>query len=453
MTTPGTPRKGGGGAGSGQRASEPATLLSVPIGPLVLEVLELAYRARRPVLLEGPTGIGKSQIVGELARSSGLDLIILDLSLLEPPDLIGLPVIEGGRTRYASPAELPTGGRGLLMLEELNRAETPVMQPALQLLSARRLHAYELPPGWSCVAAINPEDGDYQVNRLDPALRSRFLQVAVGSDRESWLAWAARANVHPVITGVVRDHVDAFRDASPRSWAYASDILHALRADEGGRRELVRVALRGYLPTAWSLAVTEALAGGPPTPDLGADVLLAPHGAAELARLVRELDGNRRTDAITMMAARLRRILAGDELAARAASGAVTLDGLEALLAALPGDLREQCLDSAVESPAAAALARGLGVDAAAIARGYPSSAVRAELVRWRKDARLHRVRLVVVAVQRWLDATYQAHADPAALAALVPSLSALITDAGPVAADLARWLRARDLVPEASPR
>src|SRR5260221_7593350 len=168
------------------------------------------------------------------------------------------------------------------MLEELNRAEIPVMQPALQLLSARRLHAYELPEGWTCIAAVNPEDGDYQVNRLDPALRSRFLQLSVCADRVTWLEWAARANVHPVITRVVRDHADAFEHASPRSWTYASDLLHALRPEERAKSDLLRVALRGYLPTSWSMFVTEALANYPVTPRLDADEVLGPGGEAAL---------------------------------------------------------------------------------------------------------------------------------------------------------------------------
>src|SRR5579859_6736579 len=94
--------------------SDPALQLSVPIGPRVIEVLDMAYRARRPLLLEGSTGIGKSQIVTEFARGRGLDVVVLDLSLLEPPDLVGLPVMENGRTRYASPAELPGQGCGVL---------------------------------------------------------------------------------------------------------------------------------------------------------------------------------------------------------------------------------------------------------------------------------------------------------------------------------------------------
>ncbi|MFO0627624.1 MAG: MoxR family ATPase [Polyangiales bacterium] len=230
-------------------SAEPAqTTLSVPIGARVVDVLDLAHRAGRPVLLEGPTGIGKSQVVAQFAAQAGLAVTVLDLSLLEPPDLVGLPVIQGGRTHYASPAELPTEGRGVLLLEELNRAEIPVMQPALQLLSARRLHGYTLPPGWSCVAAVNPDDGEHQVNALDPALRARFLQLTVHADRDAWLAWARRENVHPVIVSVVEAHDDVFDAAPPRSWAYASDVLHEARADELADGELLGIVLRGYLP-------------------------------------------------------------------------------------------------------------------------------------------------------------------------------------------------------------
>ncbi|MCB9882928.1 MAG: AAA family ATPase [Planctomycetes bacterium] len=112
-----------------------------------MDLLDIAWRARRNVLLEGPTGIGKSAVVQQFAARAGIGFVVLDLSLLEPPDLVGLPVIREGRTHDAVPSELPTSVHGVLMLEELDRAEIPVMQPALQLLSARRLHDYELPPG------------------------------------------------------------------------------------------------------------------------------------------------------------------------------------------------------------------------------------------------------------------------------------------------------------------
>jgi MoxR-like ATPase len=330
--------------------------------------------------MEGPTGIGKSQIVAQYAKAAGLQMTVLDLSLLEPPDLIGLPVIEGDVTSYAAPAELPRSGKGILMLEELNRAEIPVMQPALQLLSARRLHSYELPPDWLCVAAINPEDGDYQVNRLDPALRSRFLQLSVRAEREEWLSWAAKAGIHPVISSVVRDHVDAFVHTAPRSWAYASDLLHSLRPDEASDGEFIRTGLRGYLPTPWALAAVEAFARAPVTPELDAEILFGAEGERELMRLVRDVESRNRMDAVAMISRRLCGLFRGPVFGARVLSGQMTLDSLERLVACLPGDLREQCLDAAVE------------VDAAR--KFLPQPPGPAELEVWKRDLKLHRIKL-----------------------------------------------------------
>lgn len=424
----------------------PAMQLSVPIGPRVIEVLDVAYRARRPVLLEGTTGVGKSQIVSEFARDRGLGFVVLDLSLLEPPDLVGLPVIDGGRTRYASPSELPSQGCGVLMLEELNRAEIPVMQPALQLLSARRLHAYELPEGWTCVAAINPEDGDYQVNRLDPALRSRFLQLNVCADRDTWLSWATRMNVHPLIVRIVRDHADVFDQAPPRSWTYASDILHVLRADERANKDLLRVALRGHLPASWATLVAESVANYPALPDLDMDILLGSGGDSVLSKMIEDFDLARRNDAVAMVAAELRRKFAGPALRARVDTGAVTLASLEKLLTPLPGDLREQCLESAVESASGPALLKQLGYEAGAIASNYSSSSLRTDTLNWLREVKLHRVRLVTACVTRWLEETRGEQLSRDGQAA---QLVLLAGDAGPFGQDLSRWLEVRGLLPE----
>src|SRR5579863_10187590 len=94
--------------------------LAVPVGPRLERILTVAYRARRAALLEGPTGVGKSEIVRRVAQTLGIETIVLDLSLLEPPDLVGLPFVKDGRTEYALPHVLPRGGAGLLLLEELN---------------------------------------------------------------------------------------------------------------------------------------------------------------------------------------------------------------------------------------------------------------------------------------------------------------------------------------------
>src|SRR5271168_5269923 len=112
-------------ASSPQKSSSTEALrpLAVPVGPRLERVLTVAYRARRAVLLEGPTGVGKSEIVRRVAQSLAIETVVLDLSLLEPPDLVGLPIVRDGRTEYALPHVLPKGGSGILLLEELNRAE------------------------------------------------------------------------------------------------------------------------------------------------------------------------------------------------------------------------------------------------------------------------------------------------------------------------------------------
>ncbi|HEX3625229.1 MAG TPA: MoxR family ATPase [Verrucomicrobiae bacterium] len=428
------------------KTPQPPTQIAVPIGPRVIEVLDIAYRARRALLLEGSTGIGKSQIVSEFAKTRGLGFVVLDLSLLEPPDLIGLPIMEDGQTRYAYPAELPRDGCGVLMLEELNRAEIPVMQPALQLLSARRLHAYELPEGWTCVAAINPEDGDYQVNRLDPALRARFLQLNVYADRDTWLGWAGRTNVHPVIARLATDHPDIFDQAPPRSWTYASDLLHVLEPDERTNTEFLRVALRGYLPASWAGLLVEALANYPALPDLDMDAILANDGPALLSKMVADLNNSKRTDAVVMIASELRRQFAAPAFRARAETGALTVDSLENLLTALPGDMRDQCLETAMESSAGPFFLRRLGYDPATIAASYSSSPLRQQTLAWKREMKLHRVRLVVSAMLRWLDETRGEHLSQNGAAS---QLMMLAGDVAPLGQDLSRWLRARGLVPE----
>lgn len=448
MSTPRAPRRNA----REPEAKEPSAAQATPIGAGLVALLDVAYRARLPVLLEGPTGIGKSQIVAQFAQAAGIQCVVLDLSLLEPPDLVGLPVIRDGRTHYASPAELPTEGRGVLMLEELNRAEVPVMQPALQLLSARRLHSYELPPGWFCVAAVNPEDGDYQVNRLDPALRARFMQLAVCADRDAWLEWATSHNVHPAVLSVVREHPAVFDDAPPRSWAYVSDLLRTLRPDELARRDLVVAALRGYLPSAWATLVAGALTRDVSAPSFDPAAALAPGGDRAFAAMVHGLVAEGRIDAIAAVATRLRAFLASDTATAMAVGGRLSVAALEQMSTSLPGDLREQCLDAAIESPAAEVLLKPLGIDAERVVNlGYEATSARIHLCAWVADRLDHRVRLAVVAIHRALHRT-----DLAVLAldgARRRQLRLLVDDAGPHGRDLAHWLRARGLLDGEAPR
>lgn len=377
--------------------------LDIPVGPRLSRALQVAWRARRPALLEGPTGIGKSEMVQSVARALGIDTVVLDLSLLEPPDLVGLPITRDGRTTYAHPAILPTGGSGILMLEELNRAERYIQQPALQLLTARRLHEYVLPEGWSTCAAINPETGDYQVTPLDPALRARFMNLKVRAEREPWLLWAGEHGVHHAVTDLVRAHDRSLDEVAPRTWAYVSDVLRAVRGDELADDTLMRDLLGGYLAPAW----IEALLAGRDhwSAEGSVDVHAAVkgyHRDSALQRVVRAMASEGRTDRLTQLADQLRALVEGPKFGALVERSEFSLDAFEALLEDIPGDHRERVQEAFGANPMST---RVMAIKADDVLKGFQGSSTQRTVQQWVKDRRArHRLLSLVTSVSVHLD-------------------------------------------------
>jgi MoxR-like ATPase len=216
-----------------------------------MEVIALCYEAGKSPLLSGRHGVGKSEALEAAADELKIEFITCDLSVMEPPDLVGLPTLGDGVTHYCPPAFLPTRGRGLLVFEELNRCASFMRAPCLQLLTARRLHQYVLPPGWLPAAAINPAEEGYEAFELDAALLSRFVRIHVEPDPQEWLDWASRKGVHAAVLDYVRSDPEIFHhaDSNPRAWAYVSDILHA-EANVQASSESVRAAVVGLVGEA-----------------------------------------------------------------------------------------------------------------------------------------------------------------------------------------------------------
>jgi hypothetical protein len=377
--------------------------LAVPVGPRLEKVLTVAYRARRAVLLEGPTGVGKSEIIRRVAEQLGIETTVLDLSLLEPPDLVGLPIVKDGRTEYALPHVLPRGGAGILLLEELNRAERYIQQPALQLLSARRLHEYELPEGWVCVATINPQTADYHVTALDKALRARFLQVSVRADRASWLAWAQTRNIHPGIVALAHAHERMLDDVPPRTWTYASELLQAFTPAELEDGSLMRDALGGYLPSAWVEALLASKGSWGSRLELDVRDLLGAYApGSPLAKQVAEYRDQGKTDRLDEIVQRLLPLLAGPEAGVLAAQKQLTLASFEALLGDLPGDQREKLQEAIGGNPTAAVL---VDVDPTDLLSGFSGSSAEKKLQSWRSDSsKQHRIALAITGLRAFLE-------------------------------------------------
>jgi MoxR-like ATPase len=195
----------------------------------------------RPLYLWGPPGVGKSSLVRQAAAALGLDLVDVRATLLDPIDLRGLPRLTGDTATWCPPAFLPTGGAGLLFLDELAQAPPLVQAGCLQLTLDRRIGEYELPDGWSVVAASNRTEDRAGTHRLISPLLNRFVHLDLDVSPEDWQQWAVGAGIAPVVRSFLQYRpalLFQFDPAAnprafptPRSWQFVSDVL-ARTADE-----------------------------------------------------------------------------------------------------------------------------------------------------------------------------------------------------------------------------
>ncbi len=256
--------------------------MPLPISPTLTTELDTCRTAQVPLLLVGPHGIGKSQFVETWAEARGLPCVVLDLSLLEPQDLQGLPYRDEHVTRYAAPAELPQEGPCVLVFEELNRCDRAVRQPTLQLLTARKLNSYRLPADTTLVACINPDDDTYEVDALDPALLDRFVRLEVEASLTHWTRWAKQQGLPGALLAFLGRHPKVFTEASPRSWEQASRLLVAGLRAERPARDLVTL-LGAKLGERVARALVSELAETPDTLT-PTQILQRPQDAAQRVR-------------------------------------------------------------------------------------------------------------------------------------------------------------------------
>ena len=199
----------------------------------VSAALKSLVAARQPAFIWGSPGVGKSSIIGQLARSLNLALRDIRALLLDPVDLRGLPYVADGRSKWATPEFLPIDGSGILLLDELNAAPAMVQTAFYQLVLDRRLGDYVLPDGWVIIAAGNQDADRAHTTRMPTPLRNRFVHLDFEVDAQEWSEWAIGADIRPEVVAFIRFRpqlLSAFdRDAnafpSPRSWEFVSRIL------------------------------------------------------------------------------------------------------------------------------------------------------------------------------------------------------------------------------------
>ena len=153
------------------------------------------------VLARGATGVGKSDIFHQIGTNLGLPVIDRRLSQMTEGDILGLPELKDGITRFA-PVDWFVRACNepvVLFLDEINRASVEVQQCAFQIVLDRQLNGMSLHPDTRIYSAIN-EGSEYQVNEMGPALMRRFWTVDLEPTTEDWIVWASQDNrIDPLI--------------------------------------------------------------------------------------------------------------------------------------------------------------------------------------------------------------------------------------------------------------
>ena len=197
---------------------------------------QLAGGAPPPVMLWGPPGIGKSDIVKAVARELEIELQDIRLAQLDPVDLRGVPTVEKGQTKWATPSFFPTDSEsaGIIFLDELSAADPSIQVAAYQLLLDRRIGEYIVPSKWIIVAAGNRAEDNAVSLPMSSALANRMMHLDLHAEPEEWARWASGHGLDPALIGFIRFRPEMLFAPgkncergwpSPRSWACVSRIL------------------------------------------------------------------------------------------------------------------------------------------------------------------------------------------------------------------------------------
>jgi len=197
-----------------------------------------------PVLLRGRHGVGKSQVIYQVAKSLRLPVVERRASQMTEGDLLGIPspdgiTINGEQASKFRPFDWLVQACTepvVLFFDELDRATIEVRQGIFELTDSRKLAGWHLHEDTVICAAINGGEhgSQYQVGEMDPAELDRWATFDIEPTVEDWLTWA-KDNVDELIWDFInhnRAHLEHLDDFEPnkvypsrRSWDRLSTTL------------------------------------------------------------------------------------------------------------------------------------------------------------------------------------------------------------------------------------
>lgn len=207
---------------------------------------------QRPVLLLGAPGIGKTQIMEQIAQECGIGLVSYTITHHTRQSAIGLPFVskrnfqgkEHTVTEYtmseivaAVYEKMEKTGllEGILFIDEINCVSETLAPAMLQFLQCKTFGSHEIPQGWIIVAAGNPPEYNKSVREFDVVTLDRVKKIEVEPDFTVWKEYASRQQLHPAVISYLNTRtgnfykmettVDGRTFATPRGWEDLSTML------------------------------------------------------------------------------------------------------------------------------------------------------------------------------------------------------------------------------------
>ena len=227
---------------------------------------------QRPILLMGPPGIGKTQVMEQVARECGVALVAYTITHHTRQSAVGLPFIRqrhyGDKdvsvTEYTMSeiiasiyAKMETTGlsEGILFIDEINCVSETLAPTMLQFLQCKTFGNQAVPAGWVIVAAGNPPEYNKSVRDFDIVTLDRVRRMDIEPDLPVWKDYARAAHIHSAILSYLELHpqnfyqinadVDGTQFVTARGWEDLSNLLDTyetlgLQADEELIREYIQ---------------------------------------------------------------------------------------------------------------------------------------------------------------------------------------------------------------------
>lgn len=198
------------------------------LGHIISNNQFLQTQGKSPVSVEviGESGIGKTSAIIQLAKEQKLNFVKLNLAQIEEiGDLVGFPIRQfevemnnektwvdehafdeymklgynsTGLNRMSyCPPEWISGKEegGILLLDDWNRADVRFIQAVMELIDRQQYISWTLPKNWHIILTANPDNGDYLVNSIDNAQKTRFISVQLKYDIDCWAKWAEENHI------------------------------------------------------------------------------------------------------------------------------------------------------------------------------------------------------------------------------------------------------------------